>query len=161
MEKEEAIKRGWYLDDVMAIGHEEAKLTHTDEDTVNAYVDMENTEEDLKAIEKLGDSLNTTREDAKESYDLRVALCDDLFDAFPNSDRKKICKVKHTAATYILIAERYHAREFDPIGEQLLVLAGKNLAAVLSEALGVPKVECIRCLNDSLHRLKNDNKEKW
>lgn len=154
MEKDEAVKRGWYLDEVMAIGHEEAKLTHTDEDTVNAYVDMENVSDALEEIEKLADKLNTARDDGKMSYQLRAQLCEDLFDAFPNSDHEKICKVKHSAAVYIMVSEIYHARGFDPKAEQLLVMAGKNLAEVLSEALGVPKVNCIRCLNDSLSTIK-------
>lgn len=154
MEKDEAVRRGWYLDEVMAIGHEEAKLTHTDEDVVNAYVDMENMSESLEAIEELANALSTAREDGTMSYKIRAQLCEDLFDAFPNSDRKKICKVKHTAATYILVSEIYHARGFDPKAEQLLVMAGKNLAEVLSEALGVPKVNCIRCLNAQLDTVK-------
>ena len=154
MDKEESIRRGWYLDEVMAIGHEEAKLTHTDEDVVNAYVDMENLDDSLEELQKLAESLNTVREDAHNTYDIRSKLCADLFAHFPNADTKKICKVKHTAATYILVSEIYHARGFDPKAEELLVMAGKNLAEVLSEALGVDKVACIRCLNDALHNTK-------
>lgn len=149
-DQKEDIKRGWYLDQVMAIGHLEADLTHTDEDITNAHVDSEEVDS-LEEMEKLAKTLSDAREDGIGTYDLRTGLCDDLFEAFPNADRKKICKVKHKAAAYILIAEVYHARRFDARAEVNLVRAGKALALACSEAFGVERVACIRCLNDALH----------
>lgn len=154
MDKDETIKRGWYLDLVMAIGHQEAKLTHIDEDICNAYTDMDIAAEDIDVLQDIANKLNNTRENGKESYQLRAALCQDLIDAFPDAKNEQICKIKHDAATYIIVAEVYHARGFDPTGENLLKLAGELLASTLSEALGVEMVSCIRCLNDSLHAKK-------
>lgn len=148
--QKEDVKRGWYLDQVMAIGHLEADLTHTDEDIVNTYVDSEEVDS-LEEIENLAQTLAVAREDGVNTYDLRASLCDDLFEAFPNADRKKICKVKHKAAAYILVAEVYHARGFDAKAEENLLRAGKALAVACSEAFGVERVACIRCLNDALH----------
>lgn len=152
-EKNKDTKRGWILDLVMAIGHQEAKLTHTDETICNLYEDMDNLDE-KDAIEKLQaitKDLGATRDAAQISYLFRAMMCDDLFDELEESDRKKLCEVKHDAASFVLVAEKYHAQGFTPKGERLLIMAGKNLAMTCSRAFGLDPMGCLRCFNDAMN----------
>lgn len=146
----EKSKRGWLLDQIMLIGHYEAALTHDDEQVCNIYSDMEANSGSLEEVEKLTAELNFRIELTKMHYSARAFAEQDIFDSFPEIDKKKWCDVKHAAAEYILAAEVYHARDFHPSAQRSLLLAGKALSYLVSYTFGFEPMECMRCFNDAL-----------
>lgn len=145
-------KRGWLLDQLMLIGHYEAELTHDDEQILNLHHDLDNNSGDVKEVEKITDELNFRENLMAMHYEGRAKAEEDIFNAFPDIDidKKKWCDIKHSCAVYTLASEVYHARDFDPIAKENMLLAGKSLTFLVSRTFGFEPMDCMRCLNDHL-----------
>lgn len=144
-------KRGWLLDQIMMIGHYEAELTHDDEQICNIDSDMKANSGSLEEIERLTDELAFREQLMGMHYQARVSAEQDIFNAFPDIDRKKWCDIKHAAASYVLAAEVYHARDSHPSARANLIAAGQCLSFLISYTFGFEPMECLRCFNDAMN----------
>lgn len=151
IEVNQSTKRGWIFDELMKIGHLEAKLTHQDENICNLYHDMDENSGDKEEIERLVEDLSARHEVERLTYGNRAMSLDHLFSSVPNSNRHWFCDVKHDAAAFVLAAETYHASGFDPDLERSLVYCGKTLAISCSKAFNMEVMDCLRCVNDALN----------
>ena len=118
--------RGYKLDELLAIGHLEATLSHLDEYVIaRDYSDL-----------------------ARQTYTMRKDLEQDLLNKC--EDANFWCVLKHLATAYVMTAEMCHAREYDMNSVLLMNRAGDCLASACESALGIEKSECLRCLSERL-----------
>lgn len=144
-------KRGWLLDQIMLIGHYEAALTHDDEQICNLEHDKEANSGEIKEIERIANEVNFRTQLMAMHYEARKQAELDIFEHFLDIDKKKWCDIKHAAAAYVLAAEVYHARDFEPAAERNLIMAGKALAFLISYTFGFEPMDCLRCLSEAIN----------
>lgn len=147
-------KRGWVFDQLMIVGDLENAMCHNDEQICNIHSDMENSEDDIDALEKKAGELSMNYNIVALDYENRVDALNQVFDAIPGSDRHYYCQVKHRAAAFCKAAENFHARGCSASAERILVNAGKSLALTCSVAFGFEPMACLRCLDEALSNHK-------